>query len=127
MDQASGVLLALRPVTFRYKPEIDPVGTPAVRPRGRRSGKGEPRPSGSRRRWKTLHRALRPGERDVAKRVPERAQAFLARTRKSQEQQATITHAKERLRRYDRARERLEAVMARLNEQARYPESERPA
>ena len=28
MDKASGVLLALRPVTFHYKPEIDPEGIP---------------------------------------------------------------------------------------------------
>ena len=28
MDKASEVLLALRPVTFRYKPEIDPEGIP---------------------------------------------------------------------------------------------------
>ena len=28
MDKASEVLLALRPVTFRYKKEIDPAGTP---------------------------------------------------------------------------------------------------
>jgi hypothetical protein len=28
MDDASDVLLSLRPVTFRYKPEIDPKGTP---------------------------------------------------------------------------------------------------
>ena len=28
MDKASDVLLALRPVTFRYKPEIDPQGLP---------------------------------------------------------------------------------------------------
>jgi uncharacterized coiled-coil protein SlyX len=28
MDKASDVLLALRPVTFRYKPEIDPDGVP---------------------------------------------------------------------------------------------------
>jgi hypothetical protein len=28
MDNASDVLLALRPVTFRYKPELDPNGTP---------------------------------------------------------------------------------------------------
>jgi uncharacterized coiled-coil protein SlyX len=28
MDKASDVLLALRPVTFRYKPEIDPQGIP---------------------------------------------------------------------------------------------------
>src|SRR5437660_577369 len=28
MDKASDVLLALRPVTFRYKPEIDPEGSP---------------------------------------------------------------------------------------------------
>jgi hypothetical protein len=28
MRDASDVLLALRPVTFRYKPELDPAGTP---------------------------------------------------------------------------------------------------
>jgi len=28
MADASGVLLSLRPVTFRYQPEIDPKGTP---------------------------------------------------------------------------------------------------
>jgi hypothetical protein len=28
MDDASDVLLGLRPVTFRYKPELDPRGTP---------------------------------------------------------------------------------------------------
>ena len=28
MDDASSVLLALRPVTFKYKPDIDPDGTP---------------------------------------------------------------------------------------------------
>jgi hypothetical protein len=28
MDDASSVLLALRPVTFKYKPDIDPQGTP---------------------------------------------------------------------------------------------------
>src|SRR5947199_8933699 len=28
MDKASGVILALRPVTFHYKPEIDPEGIP---------------------------------------------------------------------------------------------------
>ncbi len=28
MDKASDVLLALRPVSFRYKPEIDPEGVP---------------------------------------------------------------------------------------------------
>jgi hypothetical protein len=28
MDEASDVLLALRPVTFHYKPEIDPEGIP---------------------------------------------------------------------------------------------------
>ncbi|PYI98119.1 MAG: hypothetical protein DMF00_12975 [Verrucomicrobia bacterium] len=26
MDKASEVILALKPVTFRYKPELDPVG-----------------------------------------------------------------------------------------------------
>jgi hypothetical protein len=30
MDKASEALLALKPVTFRYKKEIDPTGTPQL-------------------------------------------------------------------------------------------------
>ena len=31
MDKASEAILALKPVTFRYKQELDPDGHPAVR------------------------------------------------------------------------------------------------
>ena len=41
MDNASEALFALKPVTFRYKKEIDPAGIIAVRPRGRGCGKSE--------------------------------------------------------------------------------------
>ena len=34
MDKASEAILALKPVTFRYKKEIDPWAQPAVWPRG---------------------------------------------------------------------------------------------
>jgi Chaperone of endosialidase len=40
MDKASEALLALKPVTFRYKKEIDPAGTPQLG-LGRRCRKGE--------------------------------------------------------------------------------------
>ena len=73
MDKASEALLALKPVTFRYKKEIDPSGQSAVWPGGRGSGKGESRSGGARQRRKALQRALRGGERDVAQRVPQRA------------------------------------------------------
>ncbi len=36
MDEASEALFALKPVTFRYKKEIDPQGYPAVRAEWRR-------------------------------------------------------------------------------------------
>jgi len=34
MDKASEVILALQPVTFRYKKELDPEGIPQFWPRG---------------------------------------------------------------------------------------------
>ena len=64
MDQASDAILALKPVTFRYKKEID-AEQPAVRSRGRGGGKGESRSGGQRRRRKA-YSSLRGGERDVA-------------------------------------------------------------
>ena len=47
MDKASEAILALKPVTFRYKQELDPDGHPTVWPRGRGCGKGEPGSGGS--------------------------------------------------------------------------------
>ena len=41
MDKASEAILALKPVTFRYKKEIDPQGVPAVWASGRGRGKSE--------------------------------------------------------------------------------------
>ena len=41
MDNASEAILALKPVTFRYKHELDPEGHPTVWSRRRASGKGE--------------------------------------------------------------------------------------
>ena len=41
MDKASEAILALKPVTFRYKKEIDPDEDTAVWTCGRGSGKGE--------------------------------------------------------------------------------------
>ena len=70
MDEASEAILALKPVTFCYKKEIEPNGAIMFdhrRGRGKvdpdlvtRNGKGKPRPT------------LRSGERDVAQRVPQR-------------------------------------------------------
>jgi hypothetical protein len=41
MDKASETILALKPVIFRYKRDLDPQGTPQFGPRGRRRGKSE--------------------------------------------------------------------------------------
>ena len=32
MDKASEAILALKPVTFRYKHDLDPEGDPTIRP-----------------------------------------------------------------------------------------------
>ena len=66
MDKASEAILALKPVTFRYKTGARPGWYPAVWPRGRGSGEGESRSGGPRRGRQALHRPLRSGERDVA-------------------------------------------------------------
>jgi len=48
MNASSECLLSLRPVTFRYKPEIDPPGHPPVGPYRRGGERSEPRPRGAR-------------------------------------------------------------------------------
>jgi hypothetical protein len=73
MDEASEAVLALKPVTFRYKKKIDPAGTSQFGLVADGSGKGKFRPSGARQRRQTLHRPLRRGQRDVAQRVSQRA------------------------------------------------------
>ncbi len=73
MDKASEAVLALRPVTFRYKKEIDPAGTSQFGLVAEDVQKVTPDLVVRDKEGKTLQRALRPGKRDVAQRVPERA------------------------------------------------------
>ena len=73
MDNVSEALYALQPVTFHYKREIDVHERPKFGLDCRRGREGEPRSSRAGREWRNLHRALRPGERDVAQRVPKKA------------------------------------------------------
>ena len=73
MDKASEAILALEPVTLRYKHELDPEGVSQFGLVAEQVEKVNPRAGGSRRRWQSLYRPLRGGERDVAKRVPQRA------------------------------------------------------
>ena len=49
MESSSEAILALKPVTFRYKKEIDPAQDPAVWAGGRGRGRGESRSGGARR------------------------------------------------------------------------------
>ena len=58
MDKASEAILALKPVTFRYKHELDPGGIPQFGLVAEQVEKVNPRPSGSRCRWQGLYRAL---------------------------------------------------------------------
>ena len=66
MDKASEAMLALKPVTFRYKRDVDPKGTPQFGLVAEEVAKGKSRSGDSRRQRRALHRALRSGERDVA-------------------------------------------------------------
>jgi hypothetical protein len=66
MDKASEAILALKPVTFRYKQEIDPARRPQFGLVAEDVEKVEPRSGGARRGAQSQHRALRRGERDVA-------------------------------------------------------------
>jgi hypothetical protein len=70
MDKASEAILALKPVTFRYKKELDPEGTPQFGLVAEQVEKVNPQSGGSRRPREGQHRALRSSERDVAQRVP---------------------------------------------------------
>ena len=60
MDTASEALFALKPVTFRYKKEVDSDGIPQFGFSGRGRGKGESCSRRARQRRKTVHSALRP-------------------------------------------------------------------
>ncbi len=66
MEGASEVLLALKPVTFRYKKEYRFQSDPPVWPGGGRGGQSGSRPGVARCQWQAVHRPLRGSERDVA-------------------------------------------------------------
>ena len=73
MDKASEAILALKPVTFRYKHELDPDGIPQFGLVAEDVEKVNPDLVARDADGKALHRALRSSERDAAQRVPERA------------------------------------------------------
>ena len=73
MDKASEAILALKPVTFRYKQELDPEGIPQFGLVAEEVEKVNPDLVARDDNGQALHRALRSGERDVAQRVSQRA------------------------------------------------------
>ena len=73
MDKASEAILALKPVTFRYKHELDPEGIPQFGLVAEEVDKVNPDLVVRDDEGQALHRALRSSERDVAQRVPQRA------------------------------------------------------
>jgi hypothetical protein len=92
MDKASEVILGLKPVTFRYKHELDPEGIPQFGLVAEQVEKVNPDLVARDRARKTLQRALRSGERDVAQRVPQRTQGICRtkeRNRSAQGDRAT--------------------------------------
>ena len=66
MDKASEAILALKPVTFRYKHELDPDGIPQFGLVAEDVEKVNPDLVARDDQGRGLHRALRRGERDVA-------------------------------------------------------------
>ena len=66
MDKASEAILALKPVTFRYKHELDPDGIPQFGLVAEEVEKVNPDLVARDEQGKALHGALRSGERDVA-------------------------------------------------------------
>ena len=102
MDKASEAILALKPVTFRYKHELDPEGIPQFGLVAEEVEKVNPDLVVRDDEGKALHRALRSGERDVAQRVPQRA------PRESQELKSTVAQQQKDI----------EALTAQLKEQA---------
>ena len=73
MDKASEAILALQPVTFRYKHELDPDGIPQFGLVAEQVEKVNPDLVARDEKRQALHRALRSGERDVAQRVSQGA------------------------------------------------------
>ena len=92
MDKASEAILALKPVTFRYKKALDPDGTPQFGLVAEDVEKSTSRSRRARCRGKGLHRALRSGERHVAQRVSESAST----NRRARQANRTINGAAER-------------------------------
>ena len=72
MDNASEALLALHPVTFHYKPELDKTGIPQFGLIAEEVAKVNPDLVTHDAKGETIHRSLRSGERDVAQRVSQR-------------------------------------------------------
>ena len=66
MDKASEAILALKPVTFRYKHELDPDGIPQFGLVAEEVEKVNPDLVARDDAGQALHRPLRSGERDVA-------------------------------------------------------------
>ena len=73
MDKASEAILALKPVTFRYKQELDPEAIPQFGLVAEEVEKVNPDLVVRDEDGKVIHCSLRSSERDVAQRVPERA------------------------------------------------------
>ena len=73
MDKASEALIALKPVTFRYKKEIDPTGTPQFGLVGEDVERVNT-DLGARQSGNALQRTVRRTEHDAAQRVSQRAQ-----------------------------------------------------
>ena len=71
MARDSEAILALRPVSFRYKKELDAQGIPQFGLIAEEVEKVNPDLVARDERGQALHRALRGGERDVAQRVPQ--------------------------------------------------------
>ena len=90
MDKASEAILALKPVTFRYKHELDPEGIPQFGLVAEQVEKVNPDLVARDEQGQGLHRALRSGERDVAQRVPQRTRKVEEQGRKLPEQEVTI-------------------------------------
>ena len=73
MDKASEAILSLRPVTFRYKRELDPKAMPQFGLVAEQVAKVDPDLVARDAAWQAFHCPLRRSKRDVAQRVSQRA------------------------------------------------------
>jgi hypothetical protein len=71
MEKTSKAILSLKPVTFRYKHELDPEGIPQFALVAEQVEKVNPDLVARDDQGEALHRLLRGSERNVAKRVPQ--------------------------------------------------------